>query len=264
MEQVNPKTNAEKEMGAKIAEKLTTESLGIADSKEKDLVGYVLNQKDISEATTKILSRVGIAESDIRTVKVGADIKTKKLRIICEVKFKAAFGKSEEQETPWYDFDGEKKKTAFNKTFYEALYNKVYHGKKKHLKMKVVHRANPNKPDDVKKFVQFELDPEILIAFVYNIPFTDRYYKISVVPTGWVPNSVINDMSGRERRIYKSMKNEWEKEGITNCAIYVTFRNAPYIDERDENGVLKKSFKGFSPNQVDAYYKMIGKDKDED
>ena len=248
--------------------KLTTQSLGIADAKAKDLAGYVLSQKDIVNATTKILIAVGIDINDIRTIKVGSDLKTKQLRIICEVRYRAAFPKAEKHDVPWYsiesyDTNDGGTKGAFNKIFYAALHNKVYHGKRKHLKIRVVRRRDPQNPSDTKKYVQFEFDPMILIAFVYNINFTDPLYRISAPAIRWKGSKEVNDMGGKERRKYRARMEEWTQDGLSNCAIYVTFNpNAVWEEHRrDENGndiVNKRS--GFAPGQVDDYYDSIDND----
>lgn len=243
----------------KIDERLTTKSLGIADSKEEDLGGYVLSQRDIQSATTKILMSVGIKQDDIRTIKVGSD-KDSNLRIICEVKYKAAFAKSNSNEnTSWYSFtDGSDEeysnnfKNAFNKNFYAALHNKVYHGKRKHLNLKVVRRPDPNSRNDTKKYVSFELDPSILIAFVYDIVFTDPFYKISAPQIRWMSEKKINDMSGKERKKYRAKQKELKDVGLCNCAIYVTFaKKASWTFERDGK---KTTITGFHPAQVDEFY----------
>ena len=246
--------------------KLTTQSLGIADAKAKDLAGYVLSQKDLVNATTKILIAVGIDVNDIRTIKVGTDLKTKQLRIICEVSYKAAYPKADRSGTPWYDvqsyeseFDGDNK-SAFNKIFYAALHNKVYHGKRKHLKIHTIRRRDPHNPSKTKKYVQFEFDPMILIAFVYNITFTDPLYKVSAPPMRWKNSKELDDMRGKERKAYRARVEEWSQDGIANCAIYVTFNPDATWDEvkRDESGnqVVNKR-KGFAPGQVDEYYESI-------
>lgn len=243
----------------KIDERLTTKSLGIADSKEEDLGGYVLSQRDIQSATAKILMSVGIDADDIRTVKVGSD-KDRKLRIICEVKYKAAFAKSNSNEnTSWYSFtdgsdddDHDDYKSAFNKTFYNALHNKVYHGKRKHLNIRVVKRPDPNDRNNTKKYVSFEFDPYILIAFVYDIVFTDPFYKISAPQTRWLSEKKINDMSGKERKKYRAKQKELQSEGLSNCVIYVTFgKNSKF--EYKKNGE-QKIYTGFHPAQVDEFY----------
>lgn len=242
---VNSKTNTNEKRY-----NLTTKSLGIADAKAKNLAGYVLSQRELSNAATKVLIAVGIRPEDIRDIKVGSDIKTQELRIICEVKYKAAFPPAEKKETGWLNFkeyDDSPNKSAFNKAFYDALYNKVYHGKKKHLNIKVIRR-------DDKKFVSFEFDPQIFIAFVYDIVFTDPLYKVSAVPTRWKPESVVNDMKGSDRKAYKNRKKEYLREDLCNCVAYVTFNpNAVYTDDNSDKGA-RTAIKGFHPCEVDAWY----------
>lgn len=239
---------------------LTTKSLGIADAKAEDLGGYVLSQRDIQDATTKILMSVGIKQEDIRTIKVGSD-KNANLRIICEVRYKAAFPKSNNSEnTSWYSFtDGDSDesrsnnfKNAFNKNFYAALHNKVYHGKRKHLNMKIVRRPDPNNRNDTKKYVSFELDPYILIAFVYDIVFTDKLYRISAPQTRWMSEKKINDLSGKERKKYRAKQKELQVEGLSNCVIYVTYgKNATWKTNKDGQTT---TIKGFHPAQVDEFF----------
>lgn len=238
--------------------RLTTKSLGIADSKEEDLGGYVLSQKDIISATTKILMAVGINDDDIRVIKVGSDAK-RNLRIICEIKYKAAFKDSQNSErTQWYSFtdgtddDQDSFKNAFSKNFYAALYNKVYHGKKKHLGMKIVKRPDPSDPGRTKKYISFEFDPYILIAFVYDIVFTDPYYKISAAQTRWRSGRDLENMTGKQKKRYLANKREYENDGLSNCVVYVTFKkNSTYKLKRDDNVT---EITGFHPAQVDDFY----------
>lgn len=232
--------------------RLTTKSLGIADSKEEDLGGYVLSQRDIISAATKILMTVGIAAEDIRTIMVGSD-KNGQLRIICEVKYKAAFKKSQ-NNTEWCSFtdgsDDNDVKNAFDKNFYMALYNKVYHGKRKHLDIKIVHRPDGK---DMKKYVSFEFDPYIFIAFVYNIVFTDPFYKISAPAIGWMSPKKINRLPANKRKKYIATKREYTNAKLANCAIYVTFgKNSKYtLTSADDKQTV---ITGFHPAQVDEFY----------
>lgn len=239
--------------------RLTTKSLGIADSKEEDLGGYVLSQKDIVNATTKILLAVGIKANDIRTIKVGSD-ENKNLKIICEISYKAAFSKSSKNDnTGWYSFtDGDSNendddfKGAFNKNFYAALYNKVYHGKKKHLGMRIVRRPDPN-GGKTRKYVRIEFNPYILIAFVYDIVFTDPFYKISAPPVRWLPSKKIHDMAKKDREKYLAKKNEYDSEKIANCSIFVTFsKNSKYVLHQQDG--KETVITGFHPAQVDDFF----------
>ena len=249
------------EMNPKIDDRLSTKTLGIADSKEEDLAGYVFSQKDIQSATTKILMAVGIKPDDIRTIKVGSD-KDNKVRIICEVAYKAAFKNTKSEEnTGWYSFTdgsddedyGNDIKNAFTKNFYSALHNKVYHGKRKHLNVRVVRRPDPNNRNKTKKYVSFEFDPNILIAFVYDIVFTDPFYKISAPQNRWKADKDVNDMSGKDRKKYLAKKKEYTSEGLANCTIYVTFSKNARYKYKDKDG-HDQVLTGFHPRQVDDFY----------
>ena len=204
---------------------------------------------------------VGIKPDDIRTIKVGSD-KDGNVRIICEVAYKAAFKNSQSEEnTGWYSFTngsddeeyGSDVKNAFTKNFYSALHNKVYHGKRKHLNVRVVKRPDPKNRDKTKKYVSFEFDPNILIAFVYDIVFTDPFYKISAPQTRWMADKKVNDMSGKERKKYLAKKKELTSEGLANCTIYVTFGKRATYRYKDADGT-EKVVTGFLPRQVADFY----------
>lgn len=245
-------------------DKLTTKMLGIADSKEQDLAGYILSQRDIINATTKILVSVGINADDIRDIKVGTDKDSHKLRIICEVKHKAAYGRKEAEKTDWftlqsYGSDDDDNKCAFNKNFYRALYNKVYHGKQKHLNIRTIRRPSKENNKDIKKFVEFEFDPDILIAFVYDIVFTDPLYKISAPPIRWKNESDFDNMTGRQRKAVLRKRKEMSANNLQDCVIYVTFsKNAKWIEtkiDQETGAKTKVTHTGFCPQEVDAWYR---------
>jgi hypothetical protein len=237
---------------------LTTQSLGIADSKEQSLAGYILSQKELSDAATKILVSVGINPDDIACIRVGQNVESKKLKVICEVNYKAAY--PDKGSNKWYDFteyDSDDHKTAFTKNFYEALYNKVYHGKRKHLNIRIVERRN--KKGSNKKYVQFEFDPEIMIAFVYNIVFSDPLYKISCRPTRWLNNDELHKKfdSRARREEYRRKRDEYKKLNLANCVVYVTFAKDAYQERVKNlgNGETKTvRYKGFHPSQVDYVF----------
>lgn len=231
---------------------LTTKSLGIAEAKAQDLAGYVLNQKDIVNATAKILMAVGIDKNDIREIKVGTDINSKKLRVICDIA--CAKKKNHNSDKEWFDFDNGSDneyngKSLLPQEFYSALHNKTYHGKRKHLNVQEVKIAS--KGEKPKKYIRFEFDAAILIAFVYDIVFTDPLYKVSAPPIRWKSNKDLDkeDYTNKQIKAYNRKKNEWMDLKLAPCAIYVTFRkNATYTDE---SGTV---YTGFHPKQVDEYY----------
>lgn len=227
--------------------KLTTKSLGIAEAKAKDLSGYILNPRDLEDAAIKILIAVGIAPEEIRCVKVGGT-KEKNLRVIVEIYAKAFKKKEKEKKTALISFDDlcdddEDELSYIDPKFFAALHNKVYHGKKKHLNMRKIDRTVPGEGKR-QKVIQFEFDPQIFIAFVYDIPFTDRFYKISVVTRGLMNKQQLNKKydSKKERKKKELEIAEWQKDGILPCTVYVTFANTDGTD------------RGFHPEQVDEYF----------
>ncbi len=239
--------------------KLTTKTLGIADSKEKDLAGYILSPRDIKNATTKILIAAGLNPEDIRTIRVGSD-KSKNLRIICEVKYGAAFKREEKRNGIWFSLNPDvdyNDRGAFNETFYAALHNKVYHGKRKHLNIRVINREvsvkkkDKEKEKEMKKFVTFEFDAKILIAFVYDIVFTDPFYKISVAKKRWPDN--FDNMTGKERDKIKKERKEMAADGLMNCTIFVTYCSRAKWKKYDNNGEAQ-IYTGFHPGEVDDFF----------
>ena len=244
---VNPTNDTQMEK----KDNFTSKFLGIADSKEKDLAGYVLSQEELSSAAVKVLIAAGIDKKNIRTIKVGAD-KEGKLRIIIEIfnrgeRKREFFGGIDITE---FDDSNDVSK-VFNKTFFSMLYNKAYHGKKKHLKIKQVNRKEG-------KCVQFEFDPTIFIAFVYNISFMDPLYKVSARTIRWKSKKELdryleeqsesrNINVYKEKTIYKNQMREYAADGLNNCVVYVTFRD----------GYRFKGNEGFHPSQVEEWYRSL-------
>lgn len=231
----------------------TSKFLGIADSKEKDLAGYVLSQEELSSAAIKVLIAAGINKKDIRIVKVGAD-KEGKLKIIIEV-----FNRREHKPEYYGGIDisdvadENDVSNVFSKTFFKMLHNKVYHGKKKHLKIRQVNRKEG-------KCVQFEFDPEIFIAFVYDIVFTDPLYKVSARTIRWKSKRELNEYLEeqanmrninvyKEEKRYKNNIREYANSGLNNCVVYVTFTN----------NFRWRNQEGFHPMQVEEWYRSMDK-----
>lgn len=207
---------------------LTTKSLGIADVNTKDLGGFMLNQSDLSTAIMKILLSVGINEDDIRSIKVGCD-SDRKLKLFAEVRKKALKGKKNDREdNDWTSFDdySDDDGKVFSKEFFNTLKNKVYY---KHLEYKTFTRT-VNKKGKKEKFVQIEFDPEILIAFVYNLNYEDPYLKISCTPVKWLNDKELGRKydSNKKQNSYKAMRREYLAEKLSICTVIVTFA----IDKR--------------------------------
>ena len=223
--------------------KVTTQTLGVANERVRDLAGFVLSPKEIHTAVVKFLMMYSIEDEDIYSVKVGTT-KDNELKIIVELKAKALQGKKKSRS--WMDFNEyDSDDSLISDTFYKSWHNKLYHGKRKHLPVKQVRRNNGK-----DKYVAIEINPEIFIAFAYDINFCDKMYKISAPAKRWASAKQLDDMSGKERKRYKAMQLEFSNYGITNCVFaVVTFStNSTY---KAPNGEI---ITGFHPNQVDDYY----------
>lgn len=220
--------------------KVTTQELGIAIERDRDLAGYVLSPQEISTAVVKFLMCYNIDDGDIYSVKVGTT-KDEKLKIIAEVKAKA-LGKKKSSHN-WMDFEEySNEETVINDIYYSAWRNKLFHGKNKNLQIKKISR---NKD----KYVSISIDPEIFLAFVYDINFCDKLYKISAPAARWKSNKQLDDMSGKERKRYKAMQQEFANFGITHCRfVVVTFaKESVYRTDTAE-------IKGFHPQEVEDFY----------
>ena len=238
----NP-TNAPVETVNSSMVKVTTQTLGVANERVRDLAGFILSPKEIHTAVVKFLMMYSIEEDDIYSVKVGTT-KDNELKIIAEVRAKALQGRKKSRS--WMDFDEyDNNESLISDTFYQAWHNKLYHGKRKHLPLRQVRRNNGK-----DKYVAIEINPEIFIAFAYDINFCDKMYKISAPAKRWANSKQLDDMSGKERKRYKAMQQEFANYGITNCMFaVVTFSAKSYY--KMPNG---DSTEGFHPNQVDDYY----------
>ena len=225
------------------AVKVTTQTLGIANERVRDLTGFILSPKEIHTAGVKFLMMYSIEDDDIYSVKVGTT-KDNELKIIAEVRTKALQGRKKQRS--WMDFDEyDNNESLIADSFYQAWHNKLYHGKRKHLPLKQVRRNNGK-----DKYVAIEINPEIFIAFVYDINFCDKMYKISAPAKRWASSKQLDDMSGKERKRYKAMQQEFANYGITNCMFaVVTFSADSFY--KTPNG---DKVEGFHPNQVDDYY----------
>ena len=233
--------------------KLTTQSLGIADTNVKDFAGFMLSQEDISTAAMKILLSVGIKNDAIRCIKVGCD-ESKKLKILAEISKDSLVKKN--TDSKWYmldDTEDEDDNTIFSKEFFNTLKNKVYY---KHLNYKTVNRRtnivnkNGKKIKIQKKYIQIEFDPEIFIAFVYNLDFTDVYYKISCRPIEWMNDNQISKKFDKrsDSRRYLAEKTEYLENRLRRCTVVVTFS----IDKSREKIMYDKI--------IDKIYNNIKKD----
>jgi len=219
--------------------KVTTQTLGIANERVRDLAGFALNPQEISTAVVKFLMCYNIDDSDIYSVKVGST-KDSELKIIAEVKSKALCGKKRSQN--WMDFEEySTEDTIIADVYYSAWRNKIFHGKNKNLQIRKINR---NK----EKYVSISIDPMIFIAFVYDINFCDKLFKISAPPTRWASSKQLDNMSGKERKRYKAMQAEFSNYGITQCKVFVTFSNN-YTYEINGNTIT-----GFHPQEVDDFY----------
>lgn len=227
------------------AAKVTTQTLGIAIERDRDLTGFILNPAEIKTAVVKFLMMYSIEDEDIYSVKVGTT-KDNELKIIAEVRAKALQGKKKARN--WMDFDEyDNNESLISDFFFKAWHNKFYHGKRKRLPLRSIRRGGKNGSD---KYVAIEINPEIFIAFVYDINFCDKMYKISAPAKRWANSKQIDDMSGKDRKRYRAMQQEYSNYAITQCMFaVVTFSNKS--EYKTPNGEV---ITGFHPNQVDDYY----------
>ena len=224
--------------------RLTTKSLGVADTNVKDFAGFMLSQEDISTAAMKILLSVGIKNDAIRCIKVGCD-ESKTLKIFAEI-YKDALKKDNDDEDDmltFRDYSDDDDSTLFPKEFFNTLKNKVYH---KHLNYKIIRRVayknNSSKKTVMKKVVQIEFDPEIFIAFVYNLNFTDKFYRISCRPRRWMSEKEANKKYDRKSdvRKYMARKNEYINNKLMECTVVVTFTIDKTREEKMYDNIINK------------------------
>lgn len=222
---------------------ITTQTLGIANERVRDLTGLVLNPEEITTAVVKFLMATGIDNNDIYSVKVGTT-KDNELRIIAEIRAKALSNKKNDNNS-WMDFNEyDTDESLVSDYFYRAWRNKFYHGKNKHLQLKKIKREGGN-------CVAVNIDPAIFLAFVYDINFCDRYYKISAPAVRWKSSKQLDNMSGKERKKYKVLQQEFSNYGITQCFVVITYAIPERIKYTTPKGDVVI---GFHPCQVDEYY----------
>lgn len=223
--------------------RLTTKSLGVADTNVKDFAGFMLSQEDISTAAMKILLSVGIKNDAIRCIKVGCD-ESKQLKIFAEI-YKDSLKDNNDDEDDMLTFrdysDDDDESGLFSKEFFNTLKNKVYY---KHLNYKIVRRSvlKNNKKNVSKKVVQIEFDPEIFIAFVYNLNFTDKFYRISCRPRRWMTEKEANKKYDKKSdvRRYIARKNEYINNKLMECTVVVTFTIDKSREEKMYNNIIEK------------------------
>lgn len=218
--------------------KVTTQTLGIADERVRDLSGFILNPQEIKIAVVKFLTSYDIDEKDIYSVKVGS--KDNELRIYAEVRAKAL--RKKQKKSSWIQFNEfDEDNSLIDSVYCDMWRNKIFHGKNKHLQLKPITRNE-------EKHISIAFDPMIFIAFVYNINFCDPYYKVSAPMVRWKSNSQLDNLSGKERKKYKKYQTECSNYGISNCFVVVTFSvNNTYV-------VNNEQIVGFHPRQVSDFY----------
>jgi len=186
-----------------------------------------------------------INEGDV-FVKVGST-KEGELKIIAEVKSRALCGKKKSQN--WMDFEEySNEDTMISDSYYSAWRNKIFHGKNRNLQIKKISR---NK----EKYVSISIDPMIFLAFVYDINFCDKMYKVSAPALRWKNSKQLDDMSGKERKRYKAMQIEFSNYGITQCFVVVTF------SQNFQYHIGDQTVSGFHPQEVDDFYSDNDNDK---
>ena len=228
--------------------KVTTQTLGIANERVRDLTGYVLNTKEITTAVVKFLMCYGIDADDIRCVRVGSTINDKEPKIYVEIR-ERAFVKEQKKRNDdnfmvFESYSTEKKKIAIPDFFYSAWHNKIYHGKKKKLNVREVKYA---KGDKTIRYFSIEISPEIFLAFVYDINYSDAFYRISAVPRRYKSAKELDDMRGGERKAYKRNFNDYKNLGLTQSEMFVITFSSDSTYKTPSGEIVT----GFHPNQVD-------------
>lgn len=233
--------------------KVTTQTLGIANERVGDLAGYVLRPDEIETAVVKFLMCYGINADDINCVRVGVN-KENELAIQAEIR-KGAISKDKKARSysPMdivdHSDDDNKNSTELPDFYYRAWHNKLYHGKKKNLKVEVITRR---KKDKKKEFYRINIDPEIFIAFVYDINFTDRMYRIAAKPKRGISNKELDNYKRKEIDAIKRRQSEYGSLGMAICGMaIITFTDPNTEHYRGYKTPSGEYIRGFHPNQVD-------------
>lgn len=258
-ESMNPKTNSNETVKENAAyQKLTTQSLGIADAKARTIEGIELSPAEIKTAVSKVFQAIGVNEQDIRGTIVMSD-NNNVPHIIVDVKLSALTRRNTNNSNTSnvsksitstiisnHDDNIHESDNQYNtlaQYVYNSLHNKIYHGKCKHLRYTVVNEKSKH-DDRPKKYARIEIDPMIFIAFVYDINFCDPMFKISASPS-FIKYKGLSD---KEKAYYDRVSRE--NKGMKPCGIYATYRKTATWN------VEGKPVSGFHPAQVDDWYAL--------
>lgn len=163
----NPNRQNQNDGRAKV--EFTTHSLGIAASKKKDLQGVILPPNEIAQAVTTMLVHLHVPKDAIYDVKVVS--KDGSLEISAIIEEYAVVDTGPVQIDDWLEFNPTVQggKVKIKPLIFSALRNKAYYQKLHYQKCKI-------KGD---RYITLNFDAEILLAFLYNIPYDDEFYKCS-------------------------------------------------------------------------------------
>jgi len=196
----NPQTGATKQEQPERFN-FTPQSLGIADSKEKDLVGIKLSPQEISESVKTMLMALSVPEKAIRNIRVSNKDGSLTIEATVEKSAVSDGGKQTAPVKDWIDFDlrPDNSRIRIKQHIYNALKNKAY---LEHLDYrKLVIKS--------KDYVVFHFEAELLLSFLYDIPYNDMMYKC----TPWSLTTIL-EQSEKYKDMYKHAKSKHDRKAI--------------------------------------------------
>jgi hypothetical protein len=203
----------------------TTKSVGVASGKQKDLAGIILNPQEIAKAVERMLNALDIPSRSIHSVKVYE--KNGSLEISTAIEEDLI----SERSVKGADIISRREAVVGNKVrigtaIYNALRNKAYVGKLHYQRVTI--KGDP--------YIVLNFDSEITLAFLYDIPYDDAFYKcVPIDPT------IFEEDDDNKRKAKKMHK----KLGYIPSGAIITWRDIS---------------KGFHPAQVTTMHPSTDRD----
>lgn len=201
----NEQNNTTQGVGGQRPPELTSKSLGISAKRETDITGYVLKPQEITEGVITMLIKCGVPRDAVHSVRIGKD-RDNHLEVIARIEEDAIRASSGGKISSWIGISERATNLKIRPEIYNGLRDKAYIGTQNlHYQKEKIKGDN---------YVAVNFDSDVLLAFMYDIDYTDEFLKVSPIEFG-------------------TGKNQRKKLGYSPCGAIVTF-----------------STKGFNPNQV--------------
>jgi hypothetical protein len=193
----NQKPGSYQQDTVKQRDELTTQVVGIAAQRKKDLQGVILNPEEIAKSVSLMFTKLGVGEN--RIYEIRSYVEDGRFLISAVIELNAVIENSRPKTDALDELfmQARNTKIRIRSSIYNGLRNKGYYKELKFRKEKV---------KGVGDCIVFTFDAAMLLAFIYDINYEDPFYKCTPIEVLRLLDATDSLSKEKEKKIRKFCK----------------------------------------------------------